>query len=471
MSEQRSRREFLRNAALTGAGVWMADKSWAADTKSTRIIGANDRINIACIGVGGKGDSDSNNAARVGNIAAICDVDEHALDNASKKWPEAKRYNDYRKMLKEMGKDIDLVTVSTPDHHHIHAAALAVSMGKHCYCQKPLTHSIYEARYIGTLARRMKVATQMGNQGTAGKSLRQNAYKIRAGALGTVTEVHVWTNRPIWPQGVPRPAPETVPSNLHWDLWLGPAPERPFVAGNGGKAGYHSFAWRGWWDFGTGALGDMACHTANMPYMALGLRYPTSVVATTSGNNKDSYPTSSKITFEFPAIKTDEITRGPVTLYWYDGHNLPPSSLVTDGKFPLTDLVNNNKFSDSGSLIVGDKGVIYTPDDYGGGGHFVGGVEVGDVSYPVPPTSGGETGHWEEFIRAVRSGDPLDPKNRAMSNFPDYAGPLTETILLGNLAVWAEGKKIEWDAKNLKAKNAPEVAEIIKPKYRHGYSL
>jgi predicted dehydrogenase len=477
MSEQRSRREFLRTAAVTGAGLWMANKSWAADTKSTRIIGANDRINIACIGVGGKGGSDSQNASHFGNIAAICDVDDNTLGRAAKRWPDAKKYNDYRQMLKEMSKDIDLVTVSIPDHQHAHATALAITLGKAVYCQKPMTHSIWEARRIGELARAHKVATQMGNQGTAGKSLRANAYAMRAGKLGNVTEVHVWTNRPIWPQGISRPPAATPPDNLHWDLWLGPATPRPYakLVNEKGevqdRSPYHDFNWRGWWDFGTGALGDMACHTANLPYMAFDLRYPTSVVATTSGNNKDSYPSSSKITFEFPAIKTDTFSRGPVTMYWYDGHNLPPAEVITNGKFPLTDFVNDGKLSDSGSLIIGDKGVLYTPDDYGGGGHFVGGVDVTVGDYPQAPEEGGEMGHWSELIRAVRSGDPLDPKNRAMSNFPDYAGPLTETILLGNLAVWAEGKKIEWDAKKLRAKNAPEVAEIIKPKYRPGYAI
>lgn len=466
MSEQQksSRREFLRTAAATGAGVWMANKAWAADPQG-RIIGANDKIKIACIGVGGKGGSDSDNASHFGEIIGICDVDDNTLGGAAKKWPNAKKYNDYREMFKEIGKDIDCVTVSTPDHHHAHAAALAITLGKACYCQKPLTHSIWEARRIGELARQHKVATQMGNQGTAGKSLRTNAYKIRAGILGAVNEVHVWTNRPIWPQGQERPAPEMPPANLHWPLWLGPAPERPY-----GK-GYHTFAWRGWWDFGTGALGDMACHTVNLPFMALDLRFPTSVVATSSGNNKDSYPKASKIIFQFPATTINGVVRPPVTMTWYDGQNLPDPKLMTDGKFPAGDLLGDgNKFSDSGSLIMGDKGKLYTPGDYGGGGKFIGGAEIGDVS--IPKFYGdGEMGHWEEFVNAIRSGDPLDPKNRAVSNFPDYAGPLTETILLGNLAVWAEGKTIQWDAKNLKAKNAPEVADIIRPKYRPGYHI
>ena len=433
MSEQRSRREFLRDAALTGVGLMATEAAWAKPKSP------NETVNFACIGVGGKGGSDSSDAGRLGNIVAICDVDENTLNRAALKWPDAKKYTDYRKMFDEMAKSIDAVTVSTPDHHHAIAASMALHHGKHCFCQKPLTHNIWEARHLGDLAREKKLATQMGNQGTADSSRRRSVALVQAGALGTVTEVHVWTNRPIWPQGGPRPAPATPPENLHWDLWLGPAPERPY-----GVGAYHTFAWRGWWDFGTGALGDMACHTVNLPFQALDLRNPISVVAESGGHNKDSYPKWSIIHFQFPATAK----RPAVAMTWYDG-----------GKMPSQDLVPGVKYSDSGSLIVGDKGKLYTPGDYGGGGRVIGGVDVGEVKYPESP------GHFEEFIRAIKGGEP------AMSNFPNYAGPLTETILLGNLAVWAEGKKIDWDAKNLRAKNAPEVSQMIRPKYRSGYSL
>jgi predicted dehydrogenase len=253
-----------------------------------------------------------------------------------------------------------------------------------------------------------------------------------------VREVHVWTNRPIWPQGIDRPAPADVPSSLHWDLWLGPAPKRPY------GPGYHTFSWRGWWDFGTGALGDMACHTVNMAYMALDLRNPTTVVAETSGTNHDSYPKWSIIHYEFP--ETDK--RPALTMTWYDGGKLPSKELM-EGKEP----------SDSGSLIVGDKGKLYSPSDYGSDRVLMGGAMETEVTYPESP------GHFEEWVQAIKGGEP------AMSNFPDYAGPLTESILLGNLAVWADGKKIEWDAKALKAKNAPEVRHIIRPEMHNGYSL
>jgi predicted dehydrogenase len=441
MSEQSSRREFLRNAALTGVGVWVAG---GAEAKASR--SPNELVQFGCIGVGGKGDSDSSDANRLGKIVAICDVDDNTLAKAAMKYPGARKFNDYRKMLDEMGKDIDAVTVSTPDHHHAHAASRAMLMGKNAFCQKPLTHSIYEARRLGDIARQMKVATQMGNQGTADTSMRRNAALVKSGALGTVKEVHVWTNRPIWPQGIDRAAPAPVPDGLHWDLWLGPAPKRPYAPG------YHTFAWRGWWDFGTGALGDMACHTVNLPFMALDIRNPTSVVAKTSGHNRDSYPKSSTITYEFPANGH----RPALTMYWYDGGALPPTSLFKGGKFE--DLVADGKISDSGSLIVGDKDSLYTPGDYGGGGRFI-------HSDPTPVDFVQSPGHFEEFIRACKGGEA------ATSNFPNYSGPLSETILLGNLAVWSDGKKIEWDAKNLKAKNAPEVADIIRPHYSSGYHL
>jgi predicted dehydrogenase len=369
---------------------------------------------------------------------AICDVDQRRLDEAARKYPMAQKFTDYRKLFDKMEKSIDAVTVSTPDHHHAQAASRAMHLGKHCFCQKPLTHTIWEARRLGEIARDQKVATQMGNQGTASSGLRKSAALIKAGILGPVKEVHVWTNRPIWPQGIDRPSPTEVPSYLDWDVWLGPAPKRPYADG------YHPFAWRGWWDFGTGALGDMACHTVNMAYMALDLRNPTSVVAETSGHNHDSYPKWSIIHFEFPA--TD--ARPPVKLTWYDGGKLPPAELF-EGKTP----------SESGSIVIGDKGKLYSPSDYGSDRVLMGGAQEVEVSYPESP------GHFEEWVRAIKGGEP------AMSNFPGYAGPLTETILLGNLAVWTDGQKIEWDAKKLKATNNSDVDAIIHPHYRHGYSI
>ncbi len=457
-----SRRDFVKTTAaggaLIGVGYWSSLR--AAESTSP-----NEAIRFGCIGVGGKGGSDSEDASNHGDIVAICDVDDNTLHKraSSEKFAKAKQFNDFRKMIDEVGKSLDAVTVSTPDHNHAAASALAMRAGLACFCQKPLTHTIYEARRLGEIAREMKVATQMGNQGTAGNGLREGAAMIQGGVLGTVKEVHVWTNRPIWPQGGERPPATEPPKHLHWDLWLGTAPVRPY------GAGYHPFAWRGWWDFGTGALGDMACHTFNEPFMALDLRNPVSVVAESAGHNHDSYPKWSMITFEFPA--TDK--RPGVKVMWYDGGKRPDPSLLDDGKPeepPQKDAEGKEipskkvKMKASGMVIVGEKGKLYSADDYGGNN-----VLIGDIQKPEHVEYVKSPGHFKEFALAIKGGPP------AMSNFPDYAGPLSETILLGNLAVWAaasgQGKKLEWDAKNLKATNAPEVDPIIKATYREGYSL
>src|SRR5579862_133186 len=290
----------------------------AEDHTHNRSGSANDRIGFACIGVGGMGDGDSNNAARFGNIVAICDVDESILAKKAQQFPKARKFTDYRKMFDAMSGEIDAVTVSTPDHSHAAATALALRHGKHVYTQKPLARSVYECRALAALAREMKAATQMGNQGTADSSLRRNASKVRAGALGTVSDVHVWSNRPLWPQGIERPGPSDPPAGLDWDLWLGPAPVRPY------GQGYVPGVWKGFWDFGTGALGDMACHTVNLPFMALDLRDPTAITAVCTGHNGDSYPKASRIVYEFPATAA----RAAVTMTWYDGGNLPPIDLI-----------------------------------------------------------------------------------------------------------------------------------------------
>ncbi len=440
-----TRRKFLQVSAAAGVGYWVA-----GGVSPKRSLAAIETINFACIGVGGKGRSDSNDASRSGNIVAICDADEDTLEKASgaKGFENAKKFTDYRKMLDEVNKQIDAVTVSTPDHNHAPAAIRAMKLGKHCFCQKPLTHTIYEARRMGEVAREMKVQTEMGNQGTANNGLRQAMVYVQSGGLGDVKEVHVWTNRPIWPQGLERPeGSDPVPEGLDWEAWLGPAPERPFKNGV-----YHPFKWRGWWDFGTGALGDMACHTLNMPYAACSLKDPVSVVAITGGHNKETYPAWSVITFEYAA--TDK--RSAVTLKWYDGGRKPPEEILKGAK---------SAFTNSGGAIVGEKGTIYAPGDYAQNVELIGSDKFPDVDFERSP------GHFEEWIRAIKEGKP------AMSNFPEYAGPLTETILLGNLAVWAapeadtEGKKIQWDAKKLEATNAPEVMHIVKKEYRQGWEL
>lgn len=439
MTRGNTRREFIKTTAVIGAGYFATAGVSAAESNSP-----NEKVNIASIGVGGKGDSDSRDAGNLGNLVAICDIDENRLNQKASKYPKAHKFTDYRKMLDELDKTIDAVTVSTPDHTHASASLKAMRMGKHCFTQKPLTHTIEEARKLGEVAREMKVATQMGNQGTAENSLREAAAVIKSGVLGPIKEVHVWTNRPVWPQGLDRPAdsPET-PSFVHWDLWLGPAPKRPF------HPAYHPFKWRGWWDFGTGALGDMACHTLNMPFMALNLRDPISVQAETSGHNKETYPAWSVIDFQFP----ERDGRGPVKFVWYDG-----------GKRPDESLLQGSPMQSSGALIIGEKGTLYAPGDYAERGMTLHGVDRPKVEWVRSP------GHFEEWIRAIKTGE------QAMSNFPDYAGPLTETILLGNLAVWAaaapgKGKLIEWDAKALNATNAPEVMHIVKKEYPEGFGI
>jgi predicted dehydrogenase len=444
MKRRTDRREFLKTSAVIGAGYFTAAGLQAKESTS-----ALETIRFGCIGTGGgKGESDTSDASdpkHNAKIVALCDVDDKILAGSLKKFEQAKGFNDFRKMLDEMGKEIDAVTVTTPDHMHAPIASLAMGMGKHCYCQKPLTRTIYEARRLGEIARETKVVTQMGNQGTAEDSLREAAAVVQSGILGTVKEVHVWTNRPVWPQGGPRPPKgPAAPADLHWDMWLGVAPYRDFFPG-----AYHTFRWRGWWDFGSGALGDMACHTFNMPYMALDLRNPTSVVAETSGHNRDSFPAWSVINFEFPG--NDK--RPAVKCVWYDGGKLPNQDLF-DGELP-------NK---AGTLIIGDKGKLYAPGDYADSGlKLLGGIEKPAVEWVHSP------GHFKEFTDGIKGG----PTPR--SNFPDYSGPLTETILLGNLAVWAApdagtGKKIEWDATNLVATNAPEVMSLVKPTYREGYT-
>jgi predicted dehydrogenase len=438
MAHRPTRRQFLQTTAVTGVGFWVAGGLQAQDSKSP-----NQQIQMASVGIGGKGSSDSQDAANSGKMVAICDTDEKRLEGVKGKFADAKAFTDFREMLNQMGDKIDAVTVSTPDHTHAPAALMAMRMGKHCFTQKPLTHSIYEARLLGKVAKEKKVATQMGNQGTAGEGLRKGAALMKSGALGKIKEVHIWTNRPIWPQGGDRNPPKDPPDFLKWDLWLAVAPKRPYADG------YHPFAWRGWWDFGTGALGDMACHTVNLPFMGLDMADPTSVQAKCSGHNKDSYPKWSVIDFEFPANSW----RGGFKMTWYDG-----------GKRPDAGLLGGKKMEGSGSLVIGENGALYSPGDYGGDWTL-----IGDVKQPEKLEFKKSPGHFTEWVNAIKGGEP------AVSNFAEYSGPLTEVILLGNLAVYAaaagEGPKVEWDAKNLKVTNVQGLDKIVKPDYPAGYTL
>ncbi len=456
-----TRRDFLKRTALTGAGFWAAGSAGCVQPTGgpgvaqrhipkARYKSPNEKLNVACIGIGGKGTSDTA-ACGSENVVALCEVDWERGAKSIKRFGKAKKYHDYRVMFDEMHKEIDAVTISTPDHMHAAPAIIAMRHGMHVFCQKPLTHDIYEARQLAEMSRQYGVATQMGNQGTSSDGLRRGVEAIQAGAIGKVTEAHVWTNRPVWPQGMATPkGSDAIPENLKWDLWVGTAPKRPYK-----KDKYHPFSWRGWWDFGTGALGDMGCHTANMAFMALKLGSPTSAEAQNSGFEKDSFPTWSVIKLDFPA-------RGdlpPVKWTWYDGADKKPPWVIKK----LQSLIHGEKLSGSGSILIGDKGTMYSPHDYGA--HWMllpkktfEGWQAPDRTLPKSP------GHAREWLRACK-----DPSKPAMSNF-SYAGPLTETLLLGNIAMYT-GKKILWDGPNCKVTNCPEGDALVRRTYRKGWEV
>ena len=306
----------LNRRSFLGAGAAGLGYFYTASARSASRLGRrpNETLQIAGIGVGGKGSSDIDQASKLGEIVAICDIDDKNLDAKSQKWPSAARFHDFRKFFDEAGKHVDAVTVSTPDHSHALASLTAMRLGKHVYCQKPLTHSVFEARVLKEAAKKYGVCTQMGNQGSAENGLRRAVELVQGGIIGPVKEVHVWTNRPIWPQApkvTTRPDKADVwPPSIHWDAFLAGAKLRPYVAGV-----YHPFNWRGWLDFGTGAIGDMACHTANMAFRALKLAHPTNVSASSGELNDETYPAWAHVVMQFPARED----MPPVTLNWYEG--------------------------------------------------------------------------------------------------------------------------------------------------------
>ena len=438
-----TRQRFTRRRFIQGS-VGLAGALAFPMVVPSRVFGANDRVNVACIGAGGKGEVDVEGAhAAGGTIAFLCDVDESRAAQTFKKYPSAKHYKDYRQMLEKEENDIDAVTVSAPDHIHAPAALMAMRMGKHVYCQKPLTHTVHEARLLAQVAKEKKLATQMGNQGHSDSDMRRLVELIRAGVLGKVREAHVWTDRPIWPQGIQRPAGEDpVPATLDWDLWLGPAPQRPFK----GNQAYVPFNWRGWWDFGTGALGDMACHCMDLVFFSLQPGAPTSLDAQSAGGTDESAPTWSIIRYQFPNL----------AMTWYDGKKLPP-----------TELVKGRKLSSNGVILVGDKDTLYVPS-YWGPGEFLSGAKMAefkDVPQTLPRARMQfDDGHYAEWIDAIKGGPA------PMSNFADYSGPLTEAVLLGNVAIRA-GRKIEWDSKNLKVTNDADANRLIRKQYRKGWEI
>ncbi len=468
-----TRRDFLKKSAWGGAGLLIAG---CADTKppmagpgqklTKGTYKANQKLNIAGVGVGGKGGSDIGKC-RGENVVALCDIDWVRGAGAIATYPKAKKYHDYRKMFDEMGKQIDAITCSTTDHMHAPICVQAMRMGKHVYCQKPLTHDVYEARLMAQVAKEHDVATQMGNQGTAHDGFRNGVEALWSGAIGNVTEAHVWTNRPVWPQGKARPKGEDpVPKNLKWDLWLGTAPARPYVRyyPNTKSSVYHPFAWRGWWDFGTGALGDMGCHTANMAFMGLELGSPTSAVAQNSGFAKDSFPTWSVIELQFPGRKSkDGKDLAPLKWTWYDGGNDKPQWVHNR----LKAMIHSQKYSGSGCILVGDKGTLYSPNDYGGSWVLLPQSTFKDWKQPPKKLhrwgGGSHDQHQtDEWIAACK-----DKGKKTLSNFT-YAGMLTETLMLGNIAMFT-GKPIAFDGKNCKITNCPEGQALIRRQYRKGW--
>ena len=487
-----TRRTFLKTATVASAGYFVA-----AGTQKALSQSPNQKPNVASIGIGGKGGSDSSNAAKFGNVIAICDTDQSRLDSKGNAdgFKDAEKFLDFRELFAKHGKNIDIATISTPDHMHTPATLEAMRLGISCYTQKPLTRTIYEARLMAKVAKETGVCTQMGNQGTALDSSREAIAQIQSGVLGTLKEVYVWSNRPIWPQGPDRRMTmekfaaqakkenpddaeriidgmkKKIESDLQksdWKLWLGVAPYREYWPGL-----YHPFAWRGWWDFGSGALGDMACHQVTVPFASCGLKDPVSVVAKTTGHDYDSFPASAVIRFEFP--ETSE--QPAIPFWWYDRKgNKPPQEVFSK--------CGIERVSNSGVLVVGEKGAFYSTDDYCGR-YELKGVDKVEVDYEKAESKGSnDVNNMYELFRALDAGDP----KICHSNFVDRAGPLTETILLGNLAVWAAakggadgamgdwGEKVEWDAKNLKVTNlaslkTPGVADLIKPTYPEGYKL
>ena len=431
MSQHFNRRQFLKSTtAGTMAAGLLASPRWASSQSS------DEKLKIAVIGVAGRGAG--NLGGVIGqNIVALCDVDDSRLAGATEKVPGAKKYNDFRKMLAEMDDQIEAVVVSTPDHTHAPAGVMAMKMGKHCYCEKPVAHSVSEARLMAEVAAKNKLATQMGTQIHAGANYRRVVEMVQAGCVGPIGEVHVWCGKG-WGGGERPTETPKVPENLHWDLWLGPAPYRPY------HPIYVPANWRRWWDFGNGTLGDMACHYMDLPFWALDLHHPTTIEAEGPPVHPETCPMALTVRYEFPA-------RGdlpPVKFTWYDGANRPP--ILAEKGLPAWG---------SGVLFVGSEGMLLA--DYSKRQLY---PEAKFAKYEPPAqTIPASIGHHAEWIKACKTGGPTT------CNF-DYSGALAEAVLLGNVA-YRTGTKLEWDAKALKATNCPAADKYIKREYRQGWEL
>ncbi|MCJ7564752.1 MAG: Gfo/Idh/MocA family oxidoreductase [Candidatus Aminicenantes bacterium] len=447
-----TRREFLGTTATAAAGFVIVPR---------KVLGGpgyqapSDTLNIGCVGVGGKGTSDIW-ACSTENIVALCDADDEQMarfmtqkDNKPEyqpKYDKAVKHRDFRRMLEK--EKLDAITVSTPDHTHAVIAMTAMKMGKHVFVQKPLTHTVKEARLLAQEAKKRNLVTQMGNQGHSKEGARLICEWIWDGAIGDVREVHVWTNRPIWPQGIDAPKEiPSVPPTLDWDVWLGPAPWRPY------HPAYLPFNWRGWWDYGTGAVGDMGAHLVDQPFWALKLGAPATVQASSTKYTKDSYPLAEVITYEFPA-------RGkmpPARMIWYDGGLMPPRPSVLDNSRMMGD-------DDGGCLFVGAKGMIMC-GTYGENPRILPEQLMRDYKRPEK-TIPRSPGIMEEWIAAIKAG------KKSTTDF-DYSGPLTEAMLLGNVALRMKDAKavLQWDAVNMQVTNLPEANQFIHKEYRAGWSL
>jgi predicted dehydrogenase len=474
-----SRRDFIKKS-LVASSIVIVPRHVLGGTGYTA---PSDQLNIASIGCGGKGHSDIINAHVEGRerVVALCDIDsfgKHGVNNTRTKFPDANFYNDFRQLLAEE-KDLDAITVSTPDHTHGVIAMAAMERNVHLYVQKPLTHNIKEARLLTETAREKKIVTQMGNQGASNPAQLQVQKWINAGEIGNVHTVKVWTNRPVWPQGIPmpKPDPENLPEGLDWDLWLGPAKAIPY------NSSMHPFNWRGWWEYGTGALGDMGCHLIDIPFRALGLKYPTAVECSigsvyrqmwTAEHLPQGCPPSSFVSINFDAT---EINKTPLTLEWSDGGIRPAHPDLIPAEDFLGEPGNYN-----GVIMIGEDGIIttgvygYNPRLYKKGERV--------VTYKQPNETEAEHGHHRKWINAIKAG--FDSKeHKALTSSFDYAGPLTEAVLIGNIAIrsyllrnqtennydYFGRRKLLWDGNAMKITNLEEANQFVGRAYREGWEL
>ncbi|MDH7513306.1 MAG: Gfo/Idh/MocA family oxidoreductase [Clostridiales bacterium] len=448
-----TRREFIEKTATGAAGLMIVPRHMLG---GRGVQAPSDTLNIGCVGVWGKGASDIVSVSTE-NIVALCEVDDEMMAKFMKnerhtpeqqaKYEKANKYRDFREML-DKEKGLDAIVVSTPDHTHAVIAMMAIKMGRHVFVQKPLTHTVKEARLLAQEAKKAGVITQMGNQGHAGEGARLICEWIWDGAIGPVEEVHVWTNRPIWPQGIDAPKEiPSVPPTVDWNVWLGPAPWRPY------HPAYHPFVWRGWWDFGTGALGDMGAHLLDQPFWALDLGHPKTVQASSTKFTKDSYPMAEIVTYQFPA-------RGklpPVKLIWYDGGLMPPRPKELESGRMMGD-------ESGGCLFVGKKGLLMC-GTYGENPRLV--PEDLMRSYKRPAkTIPRSPGIHEEWVAAIKAG------KKSTTDF-EYSGRLTEVMLLANIAIRMQEAKtvLEWDGEKMEFTNLPEANKFLHKEYRAGWSL